>query len=55
MTDDRAISQAERAVLQEVLEAICRLRHGSVEVIVQDGKIVQIDTTEKRRLDRDKR
>lgn len=47
-------SDAERAVLQEILQALRRLRFGSIEVIVQDGQVVQIDTTEKRRLDRDK-
>jgi hypothetical protein len=49
-----AVTDAERAVLQEVLQAMRRVRFGSIEVIVQDGKVVQIDTTEKRRLDRDK-
>jgi hypothetical protein len=48
------VTDAERAVLQEVLQAIRRLRFGSIEVIVQDGQVVQIDTTEKRRLDRDR-
>lgn len=48
------VSDAERAVLQEVLQAMRRVRFGSIEVIVQDGRVVQIDTTEKRRLDREK-
>jgi hypothetical protein len=42
----------EEAVLREVLEAIRRVRHGYVHVIVQDGKAIQIDTMEKKRLDR---
>jgi len=42
----------ERVVLQEVLEAIRRVKHGFVQVIVQDGRAVQIDTMEKKRLDR---
>lgn len=43
---------AEQAVLQEVLEAIRKVRHGSVQLIVQDGHVLQIDTLEKKRLDR---
>ena len=42
----------EQAILREVLEAIRRVTHGYVQVIVQDGKAIQIDTMEKRRLDR---
>ena len=43
----------ERAVLAEVLLALRRLSHGSVQITVQDGRVVQIDTLEKKRLDRD--
>jgi hypothetical protein len=42
----------EQTVLSEVLQAIRRLRHGYVQVIVQDGHAIQIDTMEKKRLDR---
>lgn len=42
----------EQTVLSEVLQAIRRVRHGYVQVIVQDGKAIQIDTMEKKRLDR---
>jgi hypothetical protein len=42
----------EQTVLSEVLQAIRRVRHGYVQVIVQDGKAIQIDTIEKKRLDR---
>ena len=42
----------EQTVLSEVLRAIRRVRHGYVQVIVQDGKAIQIDTMEKKRLDR---
>lgn len=44
--------QREEAVLKEVLQAIRRVQHGQVQLIVQDGQVIQIDTTEKRRLDR---
>jgi hypothetical protein len=36
--------------LQQILDALRGLRFGSVNVIVQDGVVVQIDRTEKRRL-----
>ncbi|HEY8819933.1 MAG TPA: YezD family protein [Dehalococcoidia bacterium] len=40
----------ELLVLNEVLSAIRGVRHGTVTLIVQDGRVVQIDRTEKRRL-----
>jgi hypothetical protein len=44
----------ERAVvalpLAEIEEAIRGVRHGTVQIIIQDGVVVQIDRTEKRRL-----
>jgi hypothetical protein len=36
--------------LEQVRMLLRRLRYGSVNVIVQDGVVVQIDCTEKRRL-----
>jgi hypothetical protein len=36
--------------LQQIREALRGLRFGSINVIVQDGVVVQIDRTEKRRL-----
>lgn len=38
-------------MLEGVLRAILRVDHGYVQVIVQDGKAIQIDTMEKKRLD----
>jgi hypothetical protein len=38
--------------LEEICEAIRGLKFGSVVIIVQDGVVVQIDRTEKRRLRR---
>jgi hypothetical protein len=35
---------------QQIQDALCGLRYGSVNIIVQDGVIVQVDRTEKRRL-----
>jgi len=42
----------ERAVLAEVLQALRQVRFGQVQIIVRGGRVVQIDTTEKRRFDR---
>jgi hypothetical protein len=46
-----APTQSESRVLAEVLRAIRTLRYGSVQIVVQDSRVVQIDTTEKKRLD----
>ncbi len=47
-------SLAESSVLerelQQVRDALRGLRFGSVNIIVQDGLVIQIDRTEKRRL-----
>lgn len=36
--------------LQQIRDALRGLRFGNVNVVVQDGVVVQIDRTEKRRL-----
>jgi len=40
----------DREVMQRVLEAIRSVRYGQVQIIIQDSRVVQIDTTEKVRL-----
>ncbi len=35
---------------QQIQDALRGLRYGSVNIIIQDGVIVQVDRTEKRRL-----
>lgn len=40
------------AELQQIQEALRGLKYGAVSIIVQDGVVVQIDRTEKRRLRR---
>ena len=53
MTADYAAPDVrEAAVLAEVLRALRGLRHGYVQLTVQDSRVVQIDTHEKRRFDR---
>jgi len=50
--EEPAAPDREREVLEEILRAIRRVRHGYVQIIVQDARVVQIDTLEKKRLDR---
>ncbi|HEV8713001.1 MAG TPA: YezD family protein [Candidatus Binatia bacterium] len=38
---------------QEIIRAVRSLRYGSVEIIVHDSKVVQIERKEKIRLDHD--
>jgi len=38
--------------LESVKEALSGLRFGTVAITVHEGRVVQIDVTEKRRLDR---
>jgi hypothetical protein len=40
---------------QEILRAVKNLRFGSVEIIVHDSKVVQIERKEKIRLHKDQR
>ncbi|OAI39129.1 hypothetical protein AYO38_08155 [bacterium SCGC AG-212-C10] len=40
----------ERQVLEEVLRALRKIKHGTVTVTIQDGKAIQVDTTDKKRL-----
>jgi hypothetical protein len=52
MEGTAAVTVEERTALEEVLRALRRVKHGHVQVIVQDGRVIQIDTTKKKRLDR---
>ncbi|MBI2853902.1 MAG: YezD family protein [Chloroflexi bacterium] len=42
---------AEALPLDEIVSAVRRVRHGYVQIVVQDHKVIQIDVHEKRRLD----
>jgi hypothetical protein len=44
--------QARELELAQIREALRGLRYGAVSIVVQDGVVVQIDRTEKRRLTR---
>lgn len=41
---------ADALPIEEIREAVSKIRYGTVQLIIQDGRIVQIDTTEKKRL-----
>ena len=47
---DLALSPEEERVVRALLAALRRIQHGSVLVVVQDRRVVQIDTVEKMRL-----
>ena len=47
-----ALSAEEARVVHALLAALRRIQHGSVQLVVQDSRVVQIDTVEKMRLTR---
>jgi hypothetical protein len=46
----KALSPEEREVLLKVVDILRRLQFGTVLLVVQDGKVVQIEMAEKFRL-----
>ena len=52
-TNDSPTAAGDREQeLQHIREALAGLRYGAVNIIVQDGVVIQIERTEKRRLRR---
>ncbi|MCW1403690.1 YezD family protein [Novosphingobium sp. MW5] len=52
--DDRSKSAQQpagtsSAALEAVADAVSRLRYGAIELTVHDGRVVQLDVTERRR------
>ena len=45
-----ALSPEEREVLAKVIEILGKLQFGTILLVVQDGKVVQIEMAEKFRL-----
>ncbi len=43
----------EKRLLSQILKAVRSIQYGCVQIIVQDSKVVQIDKTEKIRLDKE--
>ena len=50
LTNGHSLEQELRSSLEQIGSALRGLKFGSVNVIVQDGLVVQIDRTEKVRL-----
>lgn len=48
-------SDSEDLVLTQIRESLRNLRFGHVQIIVQDGVVVQIDRLERRRISRNER
>ena len=42
-------ASALQAPLDAVVEALSRLRYGAIQLTVHDGRLVQVDITERRR------
>ncbi|MDD5454406.1 MAG: YezD family protein [Candidatus Ratteibacteria bacterium] len=42
----------EKQLLSQVLDAMKSIKYGHVQITIQDSKVVQIDKTEKIRLDK---
>lgn len=40
----------EPSLLQQIAEAICRVRYGSIHITIHDARVVQIERIEKIRL-----
>jgi len=50
MIEGKALTQEQEAVLRETLAALRTIKFGSVQLIIQDGRVVQIEKVEKIRL-----
>lgn len=48
-TSALALTPDEERIVRSVLASLRRIRYGSVQIAVQDGRVVQIDTLEKQR------
>ena len=46
---DLTLSPEEERVVRALLAALRRIQHDSVQLVVQDNRVVQIDTVEKMR------
>ncbi len=53
MEDGQTGRRLSPEIKQEILGAIARIDYGSIEVVVHDGKVVQIECREKIRVVRD--
>jgi hypothetical protein len=47
------VDETHRQLTQKILRALQEIRYGSVEIIIHDSRIVQIERREKIRIDTD--
>ena len=47
------VDETHRQLTQQILRALQEIRYGSVEIIIHDSKVVQIERKEKIRIDTD--
>ncbi len=45
--------ETHRQLTQQILQALQEIRYGSVEIIIHDSQVVQIERKEKIRIDKD--
>lgn len=50
MIEGKALTPEQETVLRETLAALRTIKFGSVQLIIQDGRVVQIEKIEKVRL-----
>jgi hypothetical protein len=46
------VDETHRQLTQEILRALQEIRYGSVEIVIHDSKVVQIERKEKIRIDK---
>ncbi|MEP6891835.1 MAG: YezD family protein [Nitrospirota bacterium] len=47
------VDETHHQLMQQVLRALQEIRYGSVEIVIHDAKVVQIERKEKIRIDTD--
>ena len=47
------VEETHRQLTQQILRALQEIRYGSVEIVIHDSKVVQIERKEKIRIDKD--
>ncbi len=50
MAEEKDNTELDNSNLEAIADMVKSIKYGSVTIIVQDGKIIQIDKTEKRRI-----
>lgn len=50
MTEDARLTKDQETVLRAILQMLRTIRFGAIHVIVQDGRVVQMEKVEKVRL-----